>query len=176
MSDKIFNVLFLCTGNSARSILAESILNRVGEGKFRAFSAGSHPKGEVHPYALAELKRHDYDTTDLRSTDWSEFGTSESPEIDFVFTVCDNAAAEVCPVWPGHPVAAHWGLADPAAETGGDIAKQRAFAQTYRELYERISIFVSLPFKTLNKLSLQQELNRIGHLGLEAATGEGERT
>lgn len=176
MSDKIFNVLFLCTGNSARSVLAESILNRVGEGKFRAFSAGSHPKGEIHPNALSELKRHDHDTTHLRSKDWSEFGTPESPEIDFVFTVCDNAAAEVCPVWPGHPVTAHWGLADPAAETGDDGAKQRVFAQTYRELYERISTFVNLPLETLDPPSLQRELNRIGHLGLAEPAGEGERT
>lgn len=166
MPDKTYNVLFLCTGNSARSILAECILNRLGEGKFHAFSAGSHPRGEVHPLALEELERHDYDTADLRSKDWNEFDQAGSPPMDFVFTVCDNAAAEVCPVWPGQPATAHWGLEDPAEAPGDEIAKKRVFARVYRELHNRISIFVNLSFESLDKLSLQQELSRIGHIGL----------
>ncbi|MEJ2693764.1 MAG: arsenate reductase ArsC [Candidatus Thiodiazotropha sp.] len=166
MPDKIVNVLFLCTGNSARSILAECILNRLGEGKFHAFSAGSHPRGEVHPLALEELARHDYDTVDLRSKDWNEFDRADSPPMDFVFTVCDNAAAEVCPVWSGQPVTAHWGLEDPAEVAGDEVVKKRAFARAYRELHNRISLFVNLSFESSDKLSLQQELNRIGRIGL----------
>jgi arsenate reductase len=172
MSDKPFNVLFLCTGNSARSILAECILNRIGQGKYRAYSAGSHPLGKVNPYALAELENNGYDTRELRSKSWSEFEAPGSPEIDFVFTVCDNAAAEVCPVWPGRPVTAHWGVADPAAESGDERAKQRAFAQTFRELHNRIAIFVDLPLASLDRQRLRQELNRIGRIGLEEKTGE----
>jgi arsenate reductase len=172
MSEKIFNVLFLCTGNSARSIFAECILNRVGEGNFHAFSAGSHPRGEINPYTYAELQRNDYDVSGLHSKDWNEFDKPDSPVMDFVFTVCDNAAGEVCPVWPGQPVTAHWGVEDPAAESGDDIAKKRAFAKAYRELYNRISIFANLPIASLDRLRLQQEVDRIGRIGHEETAGE----
>jgi arsenate reductase len=162
MSDYIFNVLFLCTGNSARSIIAEAILNRVGAGKFKAFSAGSHPKGEVHPYALQLLKSLNHDTSAARSKDWSEFAKPGAPEMNFVFTVCDDAANEACPVWPGQPMSAHWGLPDPAAVEGTDAEKHLAFADTYRMLNNRISIFISLPMRTLDKLALQRRLDEIG--------------
>lgn len=167
MTGKVFNVLFLCTGNSARSVFAECILNRVGQGKFRAFSAGSHPRGEINPYTFAELQSHDYGIEGLRSKDWSEFAQPDAPEMDFVFTVCDNAAGEVCPVWPGQPITAHWGVADPAAENGEEYEKKRAFARAFRELYNRISIFANLPFASLDRLRLQQEVERIGLVGLE---------
>lgn len=172
MTDRIFNVLFLCTGNSARSVFAECILNRVGRGRFRAFSAGSHPRGEINPYTYAELQSHDYRIEGLRSKDWDEFAQADAPVMDFVFTVCDNAAGEVCPVWPGRPVTAHWGLADPAAASGGEIEIKRAFAQAYRELCNRISIFANLPFASLDRMRLQQEVNRIGQLGLELTEEE----
>jgi arsenate reductase len=162
MSDHVFNVLFLCTGNSARSILAEAILNRVGAGKFKAFSAGSHPKGEVHPYALQLLRSLNHDTSSARSKDWSEFAKPGAPEMNFVFTVCDDAANEACPVWPGQPMSAHWGLPDPAAVEGTDAEKHLAFADTYRMLNNRISIFISLPMRTLDKLALQRRLDEIG--------------
>ncbi len=171
MTDKRFNVLFLCTGNSARSVLAECILNRVGAGRFQAFSAGSHPKGEVNPYTFLELQRQDYAIEGLRSKDWNEFARPGSPVMDFVFTVCDNAAGEVCPVWPGQPVTAHWGVEDPAAESGDDMDRKRAFAKAYRELYNRIAAFANLPFDSLDRLRLQQELNRIGRLGREETEG-----
>ena len=169
MSDKMFNVLFLCTGNSARSIFAESILSRLGRGKFQGYSAGSHPKGEIHEYALAELVRNNYDTSGLRSKDWAEFGEADAPRMDFVFTVCDRAAAEVCPVWPGQPMTAQWGVEDPAEETGDDIAKKTVFSRVFRELHNRISIFVNLPLESLDRLKLQQELDRIGRTRLNAA-------
>lgn len=172
MTDKVFNVLFLCTGNSARSVFAECILNRIGQGKFRAYSAGSHPRGNINPYTYAELKAHDYDIDDLRSKDWDEFAQPGSPLMDFVFTVCDNAAGEVCPVWLGQPITAHWGVVDPAAESGDDVDKKRAFATAFRELYNRISIFANLPFQSLDRLRLQQELDRIGQVGLEETEGE----
>ena len=162
MTDHIFNVLFLCTGNSARSILAEAILTRVGAGRFRAFSAGSHPKGTVHPYALQLLKSLNHDTSFARSKDWSEFAVAGAPEMNFVFTVCDNAASESCPVWPGQPMTAHWGVPDPAAAEGTDAEKHLAFADAYRMLNNRISIFTSLPINTLDKLALQKRLNEIG--------------
>ena len=162
MPDKIFNVLFLCTGNSARSILAESILQREGMGKFNAFSAGSHPKGEIHPYALDLLKQLNHSTKALRSKDWSEFAKKDSPKMDFVFTVCDNAAAEVCPVWPGQPMTAHWGLPDPAAVEGTEAEKRLAFADSYRMMKNRISAFVNLPVASLDKMSLQRKLSDIG--------------
>jgi protein-tyrosine-phosphatase len=158
----IYNVLFLCTGNSARSILAECIMNRVGMGKFRAFSAGSHPKGEVHPAALALLKKLNYATGELRSKSWDEFAAPGAPELDFVFTVCDDAANEVCPVWPGQPMSAHWGLPDPARVTGADAQVALAFAETYRFLDNRISIFANLPLGSLDRLSLQKHLDEIG--------------
>lgn len=162
MNDQVFNVLFLCTGNSARSILAEAILNRVGQGRFRAFSAGSQPKGEVHPYALDLLKSLNHDTSFARSKSWEEFAVPDAPPMNFVFTVCDNAAAEACPVWPGQPMTAHWGVPDPAAAEGTEAEKRLAFADAYRMLNNRISIFVSLPMGTLDKLSLQKRLDEIG--------------
>ena len=157
-----FNVLFLCTGNSARSIIAEAILNREGRGKFRAFSAGSHPKDNIHPYALDLLRKLNHDIAGLRSKNWAEFSGPEAPKLNFVFTLCDDAAAEACPVWPGQPMTAHWGLPDPAAATGKEAEVRLAFADTYRMLNNRISIFTSLPLRSLDKLSLQKHLDSIG--------------
>jgi arsenate reductase len=162
MSDEVFNVLFLCTGNSARSILAEAILNRVGARRFKAFSAGSHPKGEVHPNALQLLKSLNYDTSFARSKSWEEFAAPGAPEMHFVFTVCDDAANEACPVWPGQPMTAHWGVPDPAAVEGTEAEKHLAFADAYRMLNNRISIFVNLPMQTIDKLALQAHLHEIG--------------
>ncbi len=162
MSDKIYNVLFLCTGNSARSIIAEAILDRLGRGKFKAFSAGSHPKGEVHPFALQLLKGLNHDTAFARSKNWDEFAVAGSPQMDFVFTVCDNAAAEACPVWPGQPMTAHWGVPDPAAAEGSESERRFAFAETYRMLNNRIGIFISLPMVALDRLALQRRLDEIG--------------
>jgi arsenate reductase (thioredoxin) len=160
--DKTYNVLFLCTGNSARSILAEAILQREGSGKFKAHSAGSQPKGEVHPYALDLLKQLNHATQGLRSKSWDEFAVAGAPSLDFVFTVCDNAAAEVCPIWPGQPMTAHWGLPDPAAVEGTEAEKRLAFADTYRMLKNRISVFVNLPVVSLDRLTLQKKLSDIG--------------
>lgn len=162
MTDHVYNVLFLCTGNSARSILAECILNREGKGRFKAFSAGSHPKGKVHPFAIDLLKKMNYPTTTLRSKSWDEFAEPGAPHIDFVFTVCDNAANEVCPIWPGQPMTAHWGVPDPAEAEGTDAERHLAFADTYRMLNNRISIFTSLPLRSLDRLSLQKRLDEIG--------------
>ena len=162
MSDQPFNVLFLCTGNSARSILAEAILNRVGQGRFRAFSAGSQPKGEVHPFAIQLLESLNFDTSFARSKSWEEFAAPGAPEMHFVFTVCDNAANESCPVWPGQPMTAHWGVPDPAAAEGTDAEKHLAFADAYRMLNSRISIFTSLPMASIDKLALQWRLDEIG--------------
>jgi arsenate reductase len=159
-----FNVLFLCTGNSARSIMAEVILNRAGQGKFCAFSAGSQPKGEVHPYALDLLLRLHYDVSGLRSKSWSEFAEPDAPKFDFVFTVCDNAAAETCPVWPGQPITAHWGIPDPAAATGTEAEVRLAFADALRVLTNRINIFVALPMRSLDQLTLQKQLDAIGKI------------
>jgi protein-tyrosine-phosphatase len=164
MSDRPYNVLFLCTGNSARSILAESVLNQLGNKKFRAFSAGSFPKGDVHPYALELLERQNYPTQHLRSKSWNEFARPGAEPLDFVFTVCDNAAGEVCPVWPGQPMTAHWGMPDPAAVEGNEAERRLAFADTLRMLRNRIGIFVSLPIKSLDKLSLQNRLREIGRV------------
>lgn len=157
-----FNALFLCTGNSARSIIAEAILNRAGAGKFRAFSAGSQPKGEVHPFSLQLLQGLNYDTAFARSKSWEEFALPGAPEMDFVFTVCDDAAGEACPVWPGQPMTAHWGVADPAAAEGSDAEKHLAFSEAYRMLSNRISAFVNLPVASLDRLSLQHKLDEIG--------------
>ena len=157
-----FNVLFLCTGNSARSILAEAVLQREGMGKFKAFSAGSQPKGEVHPYALDLLRHLNHPVKDLRSKSWDEFATPGAPRLDFVFTVCDNAATEVCPIWPGQPMTAHWGIPDPAAVEGSEAEKRLAFAETYRMMKNRISVFVNLPMTSLDRLSLQKKLSEIG--------------
>lgn len=157
-----FNVLFLCTGNSARSILAEAIMNSIGAGRFRAFSAGSFPKGEVHPMALDLLSSSGLPTEGLRSKSWDEFAAPGAPKMDFVFTVCDNAANEPCPVWPGQPMSAHWGLPDPAAVEGDEVKQRLAFADTFRMLSNRIRIFTSLPIRSLDELSLQHRLNEIG--------------
>jgi protein-tyrosine-phosphatase len=163
MTDAPFNVLFLCTGNSARSILAEAILNRIGGGMgFRAYSAGSHPRGEVHPAALRLLSGMGYPTADLRSKPWDEFAGPGAPRLDFVFTVCDAAAGEVCPIWPGQPMTAHWGIPDPAAATGSEADITLAFAEAFRVLNNRIGLFASLPIASLQKASLQRRLDEIG--------------
>ena len=156
------NVLFLCTGNSARSILAEAIIDRESMGRFKGYSAGSNPAGEPNPYAMQMLENLNHDTSGLRSKNWDEFTGPDAPQMDFIFTVCDNAAKETCPIWPGHPASAHWGLPDPAAVEGSDAEVALAFADTYRMLRNRISIFVNLPLAELDKLSLQEKLNEIG--------------
>jgi arsenate reductase len=161
---KVYNVLFLCTGNSARSILAEALIERLGEGRFRGFSAGSHPKGAVHPLALEILHSLDYPTEGYRSKGWEEFARPGAPELDFVFTVCDNAAGEVCPVWPGSPVTAHWGVPDPAAAEGDAIARKRAFVSAYRMLEKRIGLFTSLRIAELDRLTLKRKVDEIGDL------------
>ena len=162
MRNDTFNVLFLCTGNSARSIIAEAILNREGQGRFRAFSAGSQPRGEVHPFALQLLRNANHDVTFARSKSWEEFAAPDAPTMHFVFTVCDNAANEACPVWPGQPMTAHWGVPDPAVVEGTDAEKHFAFADTYRMLNNRISIFTALPLASLDRLALQKRLDEIG--------------
>lgn len=160
MADPTYNVLFLCSGNSARSILAEALLNRWGQGKFHAFSAGSHPKGAVHPLALDLLRKHGLPTEQLRSKAWDEFAAPGAPRLDFVITVCDRAAAEICPVWPGQPLTAHWGVQDPAAVTGDSA--QRAFRNAFHTLEARIRLLVSLPIAKLERMKLQQRLDEIG--------------
>lgn len=164
MKDQIYNVLFLCTGNSARSIMAEVILNHHGKGRFRAFSAGSHPAGQVNPLAIDQLRRTSLPIDGLRSKNWEEFSAPNAPPLDFVFTVCDKAAGEVCPVWPGQPMTAHWGIEDPAAVEGSEENKRQAFAQAFTQLNRRISIFLSLPFSKIDAMSLKKELDTIGHL------------
>ena len=159
---RVYNVLFLCTGNSARSIMAETILSRAGQGRFHAFSAGSHPKGHVHPYALQLLEKLHYDVSQLRSKSWAEFAKPGAPQLDFVFTVCDNAAAEACPIWPGQPMTAHWGVPDPAEATGTEAEIRFAFADVLRMLTNPINIFVSLPIRSLDQLALQKQLDAIG--------------
>lgn len=166
-----YNVLFLCTGNSARSILAEAILNRLGGGKFVAYSAGSQPKGEVNPHTLRLLERFNYKIGDFRSKSWDEFAQPGAPPLDFVFTVCDNAVGEVCPIWPGQPMTAHWGIADPAAVEGSDVEIGKAFIEAYSKLNNRLSIFTALPFESLDRLSLQSKLNDIGQTRDSAAPG-----
>lgn len=166
--DRPYNVLFLCTGNSARSIMGEAIINRIGAGKFKGYSAGSMPKGEVHPLAINLLNKLNYGTGSLRSKSWEEFTAAGAPELDFVFTVCDNAANEVCPIWPGQPMTAHWGLPDPAEAQGDEAQRALAFADTYRMLNNRIGIFTSLPLASLDELSLQNRLNDIGRLKASA--------
>lgn len=170
MLDHPYNVLFLCTGNSARSIMAEAILNKVGAGNFRAYSAGSQPKGQVHPEARQLLRSLGYDTSGFRSKSWSEFADPGAPLLDFVFTVCDNAAGEVCPLWPGQPMTAHWGLPDPAGVKGNSAEVALAFKDAYRMLNQRIGIFVSLPLRSLDQLSLQKKLREIGRM--EGATAK----
>ena len=162
MTGQVFNVLFLCTGNSARSILAESLLNRLGGGRFRAYSAGSQPKGEVHPLALDLLRSFDFPIDGLRSKSWDEFAVPGAPVMDFVFTVCDQAAGEVCPVWPGQPVTAHWGMPDPAAAQGSEITQAQAFRDTFRVLENRIKLFAALPIVSLDQMSLARRIEAIG--------------
>jgi protein-tyrosine-phosphatase len=168
MSDQdhpVMNVLFLCTHNSARSVLAESIMNRVGAGRFRAFSAGSMPSGKINPHVIALLKHLNFKTDDLRSKAWDEFSKAQNPDapdLDFVFTVCDNAAGEVCPIWPGQPMTAHWGVPDPSTATGTEAEVALAFAEAYRQLNNRITLFCALPLQSIDRLSLQNRLNDIG--------------
>ena len=162
MAQKTYNVLFLCTGNSARSILAEAILNHAGQGRFRAFSAGSHPAGTVNPFAVDLLARSHLPVDGLRSKAWDEFAAPGAPALDFVFTVCDNAAGEVCPVWPGQPVSAHWGVEDPAAVQGPDEVKRRAFTTAYNHLRNRINMFASLPLEKLDGMAIRKKLDEIG--------------
>lgn len=162
MSDKVYNVLFICTHNSARSILAEGLLNSLGHGSFKAYSAGSHPAGAVHPLALKTLERLHISTEGYRSKDWSEFAVPGAPQMDFVFTVCDNAAGEVCPVWPGQPMTAHWGVADPSAFEGSDKDKAQVFWDTAVVLKRRIELMLALPLGSLNRLSIQREIKDIG--------------
>ncbi len=164
MKDHIYNVLFLCTGNSARSIMAEALLKHLGKGRFRAFSAGSHPAGQVNPLAIDQLRLADLPIGGLRSKNWEEFSAPNAPALDFVFTVCDKAAGEVCPIWPGQPMTAHWGIEDPAAAEGSEDQKRQAFAKAFNQLNRRISIFLSLPFSKLDGMSLKKELDTIGHL------------
>ena len=161
-TDKTYNALFICTGNSARSILAEGILNELGKGRFRAYSAGSHPKGEVHPLALVTLEQMHFPSTGYRSKNWDEFAQPDAPPLDFIFTVCDNAAGEVCPVWPGQPVTAHWGVPDPAAVEGNEAERRMAFRNAAIVLKRRIELFLSLPMQRLDAMSLQHELRSIG--------------
>jgi len=162
MSSRPLNVLFLCTGNSARSILAESLVNHWGRGKFLGYSAGSHPKGKVHPIAIELLQKMRLPTEGLRSKSWDEFAAPGAPPLDFVFTVCDNAAGEVCPYWPGQPMTAHWGVEDPAAVEGPDVDKWLAFRQAFSQLENRIKIFTSLPLATLDRAKLKERLDAIG--------------
>jgi arsenate reductase len=166
MANREFNVLFLCTGNSARSIMAECAINRWGRGKFRGFSAGSHPRGSVHPRTIALLDELNYETAGLRSKSWDEFARAGSPPLDFVFTVCDQVAGEVCPLWPGQPITAHWGAPDPAAFAGSEEEVRRFFFRIYRELENRIKIFTSLPIDTLDRFALEHRAREIGKIKL----------
>lgn len=167
MSEKTYNVLFLCTGNSARSIMAEAYLNAAGKTRFVAHSAGSHPAGAVNPFALNLLRKNRLDTAALRSKSWNEFARPGAPRMDFVFTVCDQAAGEVCPVWPGQPMSAHWGIDDPARAEGADEKKRKAFFAAYNQLTTRINLFLSLPLDKLDRLALQERLDGIGRVGTE---------
>ena len=175
MTDRHYNVLFLCTGNSARSILAEALINHWGRGRFVGYSAGSFPKGKVHPIALELLEHLNMPTAGMRSMSWDVFAKPGAPKLDFVFTVCDNAAAEECPVWPGQPMTAHWGVADPAAAEGSDTDKWLAFRQAFRELESRIKIFTSLPIKSLDRVKLQEHLREIGQSCSADATSAAVR-
>ena len=167
--DRLFNVLFLCTGNSARSIMAEAYLNAAGRGAFVAHSAGSRPGGKVNPFALELLQKHRIGTAGLRSKSWDEFAAPGAPALDFVFTVCDNAAGEVCPIWPGQPMSAHWGVQDPAAAQGSDDEKRRAFLRAFTELSARINLLLALPIEKLDRIALQRKLREIGKTGHEAS-------
>ena len=162
MSTRVFNVLFVCTGNTARSVLAESILQKLGRGRFQAYSAGSQPKGQINPLALKTLAANDFPAAGLRSKSWDEFAAPDAPAMDFIFTVCDSAAGEACPFWPGKPFSAHWGIADPAAAVGTEMERQRAFNEAYRLLKNRIAAFVALPFASLDTLATERKLKEIG--------------
>ena len=164
MSDPMYNVLFLCTGNTARSVLAEGILRKLGEGRFRAYSAGNQPKGMVNPFAVKVLGNYDYPTDGYRSKSWDEFSGPEAPVMDFVFTVCDSAAGETCPFWPGQPMTAHWGIPDPAAVEGTDIEKEAAFVTAFKQMRNRIEVFTALPLKSIDAMTLGAKLKDIGHL------------
>ena len=172
MADRTYNVLFLCTGNSARSIIAEAILNKIGGGRFRAWSAGSQPKGQVNPHTMTLLRGLDFETSGFRSKSWDEFAKPGAPMFDFIFTVCDNAAGEACPVWPGKPITAHWGIPDPAEATGTDAQIGQAFSDAYRMLNQRIGLFAALPIASLDKLTLQNRLREIGRS--QGATAKAE--
>jgi len=162
MSDRTYNVLILCTGNSARSIMAEGLINTMGRERFRAYSAGSHPTGKVNAFALEKLQSIDYPVDQIRSKSWDEFAVADAPKMDFIITVCDNAAGEVCPVWPGQPVSAHWGFEDPAAVEGSDDDKRRAFDRIFRQIMNRVRLFVNLPLETLSQQAIKHELSSIG--------------
>lgn len=162
MQDKVYNVLFLCTGNSARSIMAEALVTTMGKGRFKGYSAGSQPNGVVNPFAIEQVAATGYPVEGLRSKSWDEFGAPDAPQMDFIFTVCDNAAGETCPYWPGHPMSAHWGFEDPAAVTGTDEEKREAFHRIFRQIMARMSIFVSLPLNMLEKNAIQHEIQTIG--------------
>lgn len=172
-ADRTYNVLFLCTGNSARSILGEALMNHVGQGRFRAFSAGSTPKGQVHPLTVQTLRRAGIVTEGLRSKPWDEFATPDAPKMDFVFTVCDNAAGEACPVWPGQPMTAHWGIEDPAAVTGPDFQQEAAFEDALKYLRNRIAAFMSLPLASIDRMSLTSKLQGIGAMDGTTGTNKG---
>jgi arsenate reductase len=170
MTSRVYNVLFLCTGNTARSVLAEGILRKDGAGRFNAFSAGSQPKGVVNPFALKVLDAYGYPTEGFRSKSWDEFSGPDAPKMDFVFTVCDSAAGEACPFWPGHPMTAHWGIEDPAAVEGSDLEKERAFNQAFKYMRARISVFLALPLAKLDRMALGDQLKNIGRM--DGTTGQ----
>jgi arsenate reductase len=170
MPDRLRNVLFLCTGNSARSIIAEAVLNKIGAGKFRAYSAGSQPRGEINPHTIRLLRELGYDTSGFRSKSWNEFAMPGAPEFDFIFTVCDDAAGEACPVWPGKPMTAHWGIPDPAAVTGSDVEIALAFNEAYRMLSQRIELLMALPLSSLDRMATQARLNEIGRVDRKLAS------
>ena len=174
MSDRIYNVLFLCTGNTARSVLAEGNLRKDGAGRFNAYSAGSKPKGIINPFSLKVLGAYGYPTDGFRSKNWDEFAVPGAPVMDFIFTVCDSAAGEACPVWPGHPMTAHWGIPDPAAVEGTDIEKEAAFVTAFKQMRNRIGVFTALPMKSIDAMSLRAKLKEIGHL--EGSTGNDKGT
>ena len=169
MTNKTFNVLVLCTGNSARSVMAEALINTMGGGRFEAYSAGSHPGGTVNPFAVEQIAATGYPLDRLRSKSWDEFATPDAPAMDFVITVCDNAAGEVCPIWPGHPLTAHWGFEDPAAVAGSDDEKRRVFAKVYRQILNRVHLFVNLPLAVLDRQAIKRELDEIGKAKTEDA-------
>lgn len=162
MSEKVYNVLILCTGNSARSIMAEALFNTIGNGKFKAYSAGSFPNGKVNPFAIEQVKSTGYPTENLRSKSWDEFAQPDAPQMDFIITVCDNAAGEVCPVWPGQPTSAHWGFEDPAAVEGSDEQKRDSFKQIFNQIYNRVRVFSALPLASLDKMAIKHEMDKIG--------------